>query len=546
MSSTSPSARSDRRPRVLLAYKSGRPGAGDYFARMMPVGLGWIQATLRAQGFDSSLANLSLVPWAAVRRLLERERPDVLGITMYTFNRHASARLAMMARAVNPDCVVVAGGPHATHVGSSLLKACPALSAVALGEGEETMLEVARAVRAGRSLNGVAGLLVRDSRGVPVATAPRGMLASLDALPFPGPHYEGHHLHPEDESSFLITSRGCPARCTFCNTPDFWGTRMRFRGAAHMLEEIRWLREHRGLLHVNIRDDTFTVHKRRVIEFCQRLIEARLDVRWSCQSRVNAIDEERLAWMRRAGCDHIQYGIESGSPRLLQWLAKDISVEEIRAAAAATRRVGLGLSIYLISGIPEETPEDLRHTRALIEEIRPHDGIVAPLAVFPGTHLYDQMKREGRMRDDDWLHERRHTLYVVPGAEGKRSFQRLVRLCDRVGRRARYTRAEIEGHKERLPDAWAAWLASAEDHEAHGRLGPALQEYEEILALWPGHVWGLMGAGRMLLASGDRQGARLYLEQAVKMAPRSRLAARCLASARPSRRSAPRPSEARA
>ncbi len=508
--------------RVLLAYKSGRPGAGDYFARMMPVGLGWINAALRDAGYDSALANLSHVGWREVEALLRRERPDILGTTLYTFNRHAGLRLASIARRINPACVVVVGGPHATHVGESILESCPDVSAVAVGEGELTMVGIAAAVKQGLPLSGVPGLLVRDeAAGATVRTPPRDTVADLDSLPFPGPHYAGHHLDPPSEASFVITSRGCPARCTFCNTPDFWGTRMRFRSPEHMLAEIRFLKERFGVIHVSIRDDTFTVHKRRVIDFCRGLIDSRLDVMWNCQSRVNAIDEERLEWMRRAGCDHIQYGIESGSPRLLAQLAKDITVEEIREACRATRAVGLTLSIYLISGVPGETDEDFRATSDLIREIRPHDGLVAPLAVFPGTHLYQELMASGRIDDRYWLREKKDTLYMMDGPEARRSFLRLRRLCARVGRRARYTREELEGHKTRLPDSFATWLASAEGYEAEGELGAALSEYERTLERFPGNLWALARIGALLIGTGDPHGARLYIDRALAAAPAS-------------------------
>ena len=521
--------------KTLLLYKSGRPGAGDYFARMMPVGLGWINATLRQAGFDCSLANLSRADWSQTESLLRRQRPDLVGITLYTFNRHPGLRLARLAKKANPECTVIVGGPHATHMASSILRHFPAVTGVAIGEGEMTMLEVARAVAAGRPLSGIPGLMVRNETAGTSVVVPRATVADLDALPFPAPWYAGHRLDVESESSFIITSRGCPARCTFCNTPDFWGTRMRFRGPEHMLEEIRYLRNRLGILYVSIRDDTFTVHKKRVIDFCKRLIDARLGVLWNCQSRVNAIDEERLAWMRRAGCEHIQYGIESGSERLLRALAKDITLEQIRDAAAATRRVGLPLSIYLISGVPGETPEDFAATRALVNEILPHDGMVAPLAVFPGTRIHDDLVAEGRIDEDYWIRERRHTLYLMEGAAGRRSFGRLAKLCERVGRKAAYTLDELAAHTRQHPGAFAPLLASGDACASAGDLAEALSRYEEILRHEPDNVWGLLRTGMLLAGTGDRKGGRLYLERARGIVPQSRMVREALAAVERSR-----------
>lgn len=518
--------------RVLLLYRSGKPGAGDYFARMLPVGLAWINATLRQAGFDSSLANLSRITWQRIESLLRRERPDVVGITLYTFNRHQGLKLAALAKKLNPRCVVIVGGPHATHVGASILRHYPAVTAVGVGEGEITMLEVARAVRDGASLHGVRGLLLRGASGEPIATGARDTVSDLDALPFPSAHFQGYHLDVETDASFIITSRGCPARCTFCNTPDFWGTRMRFRSPRHMVDEFRYLKERLGILYISVRDDTFTVHKRRVIEFCERLIASRLDVMWNCQSRVNAIDEERLSWMRRAGCDHIQYGVESGSERILRQLAKDITLDEIREASRATRKMGLTLSIYLIGGVPGETEDDYRATEALLREIRPHDGIVSPLAVFPGTHLYDAMKRAGAIDDDHWVRERSDTLYAMTGGPARRSHERLARLCASVGARAPYTRAELERHKALLPDAFATWISSGLAYEAEGSIGAALGEYEEIERFSPANLWACLHIGKLLLRTGDTQGAEIYFARALASAPSSRAVKELLETSR--------------
>jgi len=511
------------RPRILLAYRSGRPGAGDYFARMLPVGLGYINAALRSAGFASRLANLSRMPFAEAAAVLARERPDLLGLTMYTFNRHATVKLAAAAKRANAGCFVVVGGPHAAHLPAAVLEASPAVDAVATGEGEALMVDLARCLAKGGEPGTVPGLHVRAADRT-AFTGAREAIASLDALPWPAPHHEGIHLDVTAECGFIITSRGCPGRCTFCNTPDFWGTRMRFRSAASVVDEIAFLARERGVLYVSIRDDTFTVHKRRVLELCERLEEAKLGVLWNCQSRVNAIDEERLAAMRRAGCEAVQYGVESGSGRMLSLLAKDITIEQVREAAAATRRVGLGLSIYLIAAVPGETEEDFRATEALLEEIRPHDATVAPLAIYPGTALWEEHKKATGASDAFWSSYAPDTLYAMPAEARRASYGRLARACRRAMGRARggpaYTRAELEEHKRRLPGCFAPLLASGLAYEADGEAGEGLQEYARILAFEPANPWALYRSASVLLDSGDPSGALLFARELAARHPR--------------------------
>jgi len=490
---------------------------------MLPVGAGYINAALRSEGFDSRLANLSRIPWREAAALLAHVKPDILGLTMYTFNRHATLRLAAASKASRPDGFVIVGGPHAAHLPRSILESSPAVDAVAAGEGETLMVELARCLAAGGDPGHVSGLHLRRGGGV-VFTGAREPIASLDALPFPAPFHEGYHLDATAETGFIITSRGCPGRCTFCNTPEFWGTRMRFRSAASVVEEIAFLARERGVLYVSIRDDTFTVHKRRVLELCSRLEEAKLGVLWNCQSRVNAIDDERLEAMRRAGCEAVQYGVESGSARILSLLAKDISLGQVRAAAVATRRVGLGLSIYLIGAVPGETEEDFRATKRLLEEIRPHDATVAPLAIYPGTALWEERKRISGKSDDYWVKEKADTLYAMAKPQRARSQARLAKICRNAMRASpsgprrskpgpAYAREELEEHKRLMPGSFAPLLASGLAFEAEGAQGEALQEYAQILDLDPANPWALYRSASVLLDSGDPAGALLFARE---------------------------------
>src|SRR5207249_7731501 len=263
---------------------------------------------------------------------------------------------------------VVGGHPHAAHLAEHVLATHPPVHPLAVGEGEETILQLSRPIRDGRNLALVAGLVLRTPGGL-VRTPARLPVPELDGIPHASAHYESYGVDRMAQFEFLITSRGCPARCTFCSTPEFWGTRLRFRSVDHVLDELRFLQERFGLVTVSFRDDTFTVDKKRTLDLCRGIIDSGLHLLWDCQSRVNAVDEERLVWMRRAGCQHIQYGVESGSEAILQKLNKGIHLEQVIQACELTRKVGMDLSVYLITGVQGETAEDVQATLRLIRRV---------------------------------------------------------------------------------------------------------------------------------------------------------------------------------
>src|SRR3989442_8708299 len=343
----------------------------EFYSRFTPVGLGSINALLRREGYDSRIVNCSAWSWKETARFFQKERPDVLGVSVFTFNRHEAMRLAALARAANPSCFLGPGGPHPAPLPHRLLSHYPQIDVVVRGEGEGRMLDLVRArgrVDSPQALARIAGIPFRPSARAPGAapsasdpapTADRGMgfldtpdgpvIMDLDRLPHPAADPAAVGVDPVTQFEFIITSRGCPAACTFCSSPDFWGRSLRFRSAENMIEEVRLLRDRHGVVYVSVRDDTFTVNKKRVIDFCRMLIDRKIDLLWDCQSRGNAVDEERLAWMRRAGCTHIQYCVESGSPRILQRLNKGSTIAHIPTAAPATRRGGHWLSNYRIT-----------------------------------------------------------------------------------------------------------------------------------------------------------------------------------------------------
>jgi anaerobic magnesium-protoporphyrin IX monomethyl ester cyclase len=516
--------------RVLLAYRCQYGGRNDFYTRQMPVGLGCINALLRFHGFNSRLANFSRFSWKEVEATLREFRPRVLGISLFTFNRGAAAKIAEMARAVDPEVFIIAGGPHATHLAEHVLNRFSSLDAVAVGEGEETMLELSRALSRGRDPAGVSGLVLRGAGGFH-RTPPRAPLRDLDRLPHPAVHYESVGVDRFAQLEFLITSRGCPARCTFCSTPEFWGTRLRYRSPEHVLDELRFLQDHFGHVTVSFRDDTFTVDKRRTIDLCRRILASGLHLLWDCQSRVNAVDEERLLWMRRAGCQHIQYGVESGSEAVLEKLNKGIRLDQVVNACKLTRRVGMELSLYLITGVQGETRRDVRATLDLIRRLRPHDGIVSPLVVYPGTALYEEAKRLKGYDDSIWERSRMEGILVRDDPESILAYRQVDAALKEVAAGSRYRIPELKKHKKAVGAFVAPLLSLGEAYEAAGNRALAAREYREILELDPSSLWGHLRLGNLAEGDGDPATAASHYREAVAAVPRYHLAHSLLGSA---------------
>lgn len=493
------SGRSGKDPakvRVRLLYRCEDASAGDFFARMTPLGLGYINASLRSAGYDCAIGNLSGKSWGAVRDWLTREKPDVVGITVYTFNRFECWKLAALAKEVRPDCVVVVGGPHATPLATTILERHPEVDVVALGEGEVTAVDLADAVRTGRPWSSVDGIVWRSPAG-PVSTIPRTPVEDLDTLPHPSRHYEAFGVDRAAQLQYVLTSRGCPAVCTFCDSPMFWGRAVRYRSADDVVRELKFLRDEMGLVYVSFRDDTFTADKDRAVEICDAIRESELHLLWDCQSRVNCIDEPRLQALRRAGCGHIQYGVESGSQRILRMLAKGISVERVQKAIADSRAVGVIPSIYLITGVPGETWEDVDETLGVLEQIRANDGIVSKLSVYPGTGVWEEYREAHGLDDAFWEKDRRGSVWAREDSFGDKAQKKMLDAISSIGATARFGPADFAAHRARGGEAFPTDLHEGWFHEENGDYQKAAGVYEALTRREPKNFWGWLRLGNV-------------------------------------------------
>lgn len=377
----------------------------DADATVVPVGLYYLAAQMLDTGFEAAILNLARAdvadPDAVFAAAIESQQPDIIGFSVTTPTRFSAMSLARTARKLLPETVIMFGGPAPTFMADYFFGACPALDFIVKGEGEQACLALVRtlAERTGSDsqkncmdVSRIPGLVFRNKDTIQ-HTGPAPLIDDLDRLVHPSRYFAFQHL---------AMSRGCPGACTFCGSPLFWGTRnVRFHSPDWFFEEIKTLAG-KGVSHFYISDDTFTMDRDRVMALCQKLTDADLGITWHAISRVDCVDPLLLAMMRRAGCIQISYGVESGSDLIKKRLGKPVA--NFRAVQAFHQTASLGMipRAYFIYGSPGETRDTIQESIDLMMQLQPLGAVFYMLVTFPGTRLYIQAQKTGRITDEIW------------------------------------------------------------------------------------------------------------------------------------------------
>ena len=504
------------RPATLLIYSAPKSGFGDEWMTFLPIGLGYLQAMLASRGFPCRLANLSGKGRREILDYLRRQRPQVVGVSMFTFNRKRSCDLLQMAREACPEALLLAGGPHPTHLAQEVFADCPALDAIVKGEGEVPLAAVLERLATGGdgAWRSAPGLILRDAE-----TPSPPPLEDLDIMGAPVEHFQADFLDDPGQLSYLSTSRGCPATCNFCNTPEFWGTSVRFRSPEAVLREMELLRQRYGLTYYSFRDDTFTANRARVLALMDLIRQSGLHPLWNCQSRVNLVDEDRLVAMKRAGCEFMQFGVEHGSERVLALLDKGTNMRQARKALERVRKVGMNLGIYLITGVPGETWADVEESAALIRDAKPHDVQISPLALYPGTRLFDRYRQEGKISRDFYRGSGDAEVFARVDAHTEKALRHLAEAAVRTRPRAVYSPAEFQEQKRLLGFCAVTNLLCGEAAEDAGRPREAEAEYAEVIEREPGNSWGFLKRALLRRRLGRDAEALEDLSEVLALAP---------------------------
>ena len=362
-------------------YRAGDLDA-DFF--QTPYGLFSLGAQALRAGHQVKVLNLSGFTWKQVEEVIAALDAELFGMSCWTSNRRGVALVADAIKRHHPSSHVLIGGPHATPLGREMLEHYPAIDTVSLGESEETFMELVARLAHGESVQGIHGTLYRTDAGVQAAPG-RGSIHDLDTLASPHEYFDTH---------IVMTSRGCPWQCTFCGAETTWGRGFRGQSVPYVLDALEKAVCRLSVKMVQIKDDTFTTNKKRVLELCQGIRERKLQFLWSCDTRVDVLSDELLREMRLAGCQRLSLGVETGSPTILDKINKRITIQKIEAAAAMAKRVGIQVRFYMMLGNRGETAETFQETLDFLTRVKPHQYIFSCLTIYPGTEDFQQAERE--------------------------------------------------------------------------------------------------------------------------------------------------------
>jgi radical SAM superfamily enzyme YgiQ (UPF0313 family) len=382
-----------------------------------PIGLAYIASYLKQNGIKAGVLDASSFSWKKLKEAVKNRAARIVGVPCWTVERGQSFKTARLVKEVLPKSRLIMGGHHATAFPEHMFKLAGA-DAVVIGEGEITTLELTRVLLDEGDIGEVKGIAYQKNGDV-FLTEPRESIEDLDSLPVPSHeefNLDGYLGLPESKgrAAAIITSRGCPHRCIFCSGSKFWRRKWRARSAGSVLDEIEWLYKDFRVGYFLFFDDNFTVNKERAIEICKGIIERNLYIKWVAESHVSHISKELLKWMKKSGCYRIDFGVESGSPRILKNIKKGQNVERIEEAFRLAHEAGIKPRAYLMVGNPGEDETTIRETAELMKKIKPYDTLSAQILwVLPDTENYEMAKSKGIITDDYWLANNSMMYYTV-------------------------------------------------------------------------------------------------------------------------------------
>lgn len=408
-----------------------KPPSSDLAVLNQSLGLAYLAAVLEKEKIPVKIIDAPVLDYQQRQIIKEAKRfkPTLIGLTCLTPEFPSALKLATNLKKHFINCFIVIGGPHPTVAPKETLKhACFDLAV--LGEAEVTIIELIKALRKDKdNLAKIKGVGFKKDKRI-IITPSRPFIKNLDTIPFPARHLlpplEKYQPSPGSYKNLpvgiIITSRGCPFRCTFCNRNVF-GEQARFRSPENVVNEMEILVKNFRAKEIRIWDDTFNLNPERVIQICQEILKRKLKFSWTCQARVNHVNLKMLRWMKRAGCWQISYGIESGNQEILNKIKKGITLKMVRQAVAKTKKANIEVKGFFMLGLPGDTEETMQETINFAKELDPDIAAFSITIPYPGTEIYQEAIRTGEIKKvsfENYIpYETRRLPFVPKGLTAK-------------------------------------------------------------------------------------------------------------------------------
>jgi anaerobic magnesium-protoporphyrin IX monomethyl ester cyclase len=392
-----------------------------------PLGVTYVAAAFESAGAEVRIFDYIVSRYTPEKLHMQIDafRPDVLGATSVTLNFPGAAEIVCEAKRHRPSLITMMGGPHVSFAAERTLKEYPSIDLIVAGEGEGTIAELMAGGCNPEKWDKIPGLIFRNN-GQIIDTGPRPFIEDLDMLPLPA-----RHLLPLSRyqalgySISIITSRGCPYSCIFCQGRRMVGNRVRLRSASLVVDEIEEIISY-GIDRINVADDLFVSSRGKVREVCDEILRRGLRFGWSAFARVNTVDLETLKLMHKAGCDSVSFGVETGNPEMLKLIRKGITLDQVRHAVSLCRDAGIIAHTSFIVGLPGETAETLRETGEFAASLGSLYGYHF-LAPFPGTTVREEVKKyDLEILTDDWTRYDANSAIVRTSALSPDEMNRFV------------------------------------------------------------------------------------------------------------------------
>jgi anaerobic magnesium-protoporphyrin IX monomethyl ester cyclase len=371
----------------------------------IPLGLAYLGAVAENAGHQVTVIDCQAekLTYETFRERIAQTPSDIIGVTATTLLYNSAMKLIEIAKEALPKAVTVLGGSHGTFWDENALQEYPNLDVVVRREGEQTFVELIDKIQNQSNLDNVLGITYRNVDKI-VRNEDRPFIEDLDALPFPA-----HHLMPLESLKHngkiifpLMSSRGCVFWCDFCSTVRMFGRGYRMRSPKNVVDEMQLVHDRYGVDQVTFYDDAFSVDRNRVVKICEELQIRKLHMKWDCGTRVDMVDRELMKTMRDAGCFAVWLGVESGSEAILGAMNKRIKLDQTRLAYKTAHQLGLMTIANVVLGFPGETEQTARETIRFVKELNPDDVGFYIATPYPGTPMYELVKKNGWLRVTDF------------------------------------------------------------------------------------------------------------------------------------------------